>query len=162
MIDRTLIATISRAVVGIMQSIRLSVARAPLLDALKTLSVTRRRRFSSSLPIWLKFATESGELQVVEEQGQVAARVPANGTWPPLGATVDLFMLKRGVARLETDSVDLHALCSAIVIFGDRWQIRLNLLPFGPESRRPKMPTAEPQKQGAPLPLFEWASRKGI
>ena len=143
-----------------MQSIRLSVARTPLLDALTTLSVTRRRRFSSSLPIWLKFAAESGDLQIIEDQGQVAARVPAIGTWPPLGATVDLFMLKRAVARLETDSVDLHALSSAIVIYGDRWQVRLNLLTFGPESRRPTTPNAEPQKQGAPLPLFEWASRK--
>ncbi len=142
-----------------MQSIRLSVARAPFLDALKTLSVTRRRRFSSSLPIWLNFAAESGELQIVEDQGQVAARVPARGTWPPLGATVDLFMLKRTLARLDIGYVELHALTNAIAIFADRWQVRLNLLNFGPESRRPATPITKPPMREAPLPLFEWASR---
>ncbi len=121
-----------------MQSTRLSVARDPFLHALKTLAAARRRRFSSSLPIWLSFEKGGDELHITEDRAKVAARVPASGSWSPAGATVDLFMLRRAVARVEAENVDLHVLADAVVIHGDRWQVRLNLLTFGPESRRPK------------------------
>lgn len=119
-----------------MDTIRLTVPRVELLEALKTLSSTRRRRFSSSLPIWLDFDITRGELRLVEDRGRVAAGIPASGTWPPAGATVDLFMMKRAVSTMETDAIELHVLGDAVAIYAGRLQVRLHLLEFGPESRR--------------------------
>jgi hypothetical protein len=159
-----LIHPAARADVNVMQSIRLTVARTPLIHALQTLSVARRRRFSSSLPVWLHFAAERDELEIAEDRSQVAARVPAKGSWPPLGATVDLFMLRRAASRIETDTIDLHALHDAILIYAGRWQVKLNLLCFGPDSRRRASSSiAEPVRPQAPLallPLFRWAAGK--
>ena len=119
-----------------MDTIRLSVLRVELLEALQTLSSARRRRFSSSLPIWLDFDIKQGELRLVEDRGRVAAGIPASGTWPPAGATVDLFMMKRAVSTMETDEIELHVLGDAVAIYAGRLQVRLHLLAFGPESRR--------------------------
>lgn len=119
-----------------MDSIRLSVPKVELLEALRTLSSARRRRFSSSLPVWLDFDITRRELRLVEDHGRVAAGIPASGSWPPAGATVDLFMMKRAVATMETDEIELHVLGDAVAIYSGRLQVRLHLLAFGPESRR--------------------------
>jgi hypothetical protein len=123
-----------------MQSIRLSVPRRELLRALQTLSTTRRRRFSSSLPVWMTLLPGGDELRISEDRSDVGAHIPASGYWPPAGATVDLYMLKRAAAYVTGETVDLDVLDNAVVVHGDRWHVRLNLLAFGPESRRPVMP----------------------
>lgn len=135
------------------------VSRLDLVMALQTLSTIRRRRFASSMPIWMNFYPESNELHIVEERGQATASIPATGHWPPIGTTVDLFMLKRAVTRFQGDVVELHALENAVVLCGDHWQVRLNLLAFGPESRRPVRTIEAPLIQKA-LPLFLWAERR--
>lgn len=152
----------TRADLSAMQSIRLSVPRRELLRALQTLSTTRRRRFSSSLPIWMTLRPDGDELQITEDRSEVGARVPAKGSWPPAGATVDLYMLKRAVINVTGEVVDLHALDSAVVVYGDRWHVRLNLLAFGPESRRQSRRPVELAESSMPelLPLFLWASRR--
>ena len=108
------------------------------------------------------------ELRITEDRAEVGAHVPASGSWPPAGATVDLYMLKRAVTKVTGDVVDLHALDEAVVVYGDRWHVRLNLLPLGPESRRPAESAALAvsclANANAPLiqlPLFRWGlSRK--
>ena len=126
-----------RADVFVMQSIRLSVPRDELLRALQTLSTTRRRRFSSSLPVWMALLPDGGELRITEDRSEVGAHVPAKGRWPPAGATVDLYMLKRAVTSVTGEVVDLHALDGAVVVYGDRWHVRLTLLAFGPDELPP-------------------------
>jgi hypothetical protein len=139
-----------------MQSIKVTALRVDLLRALETLSIARVRRFSSILPVWLQFESDSGELHLIEERGKVSASLPARGTWPPAGATVDLFMLKRAVKACRGKSVDLHAAVDSLLIFGDQWHASLKLLRFGPESGRP----SGPYDPLAPLPLFEWGDRR--
>lgn len=149
-----------------MQSIRLSLPRDELLRALQTLSTTRRRRFSSSLPVWMTLLPGGDELRITEDRSEVGAHVPASGNWPPTGATVDLYMLKRAATNVTDEVVDLHALDAAVVVYGDRWHVRLNLLPFGPESSRSAsaVATAEPCRRADPpladLPLFRWARHR--
>jgi len=142
------------------RSINLTVARDDLLRALQTLGVTRRRRFSSTLPVWLHLLPGGKELQIVEDRGRVTATVPAKGTWPASGATVDLFLLKRAVTNSRGEGVELHAVDGAVMLWADRWHVRLNLLAFGPDSRGPKPPHNAPGGE-ADLPLFRWADRKG-
>ena len=142
-----------------MRSIRLAVARADMLRALQTLSVTRRRRFSSTLPVWLYLLPGGKELQIVEDRGRVTASVPAKGTWPAAGTTIDLFLLKRAVTNSRCETVELHAVDGAVMLWADRWHVQLNLLPFGPESRGGKPPRNALGAE-ADLPLFRWASRR--
>jgi hypothetical protein len=148
-----------------MQSIRLSLPRQELLRALQTLSVTRRRRFSSRLPVWMTLLPGVDELRIAEACSEVGAHVAARGSWPPAGVTVDLYLLKRAVGFVCGEAVNLHAIDDAVVVFGDRWHVRLNLLPFGPESRRSARDAATlaPSRRGtaplADLPLFGWARR---
>ena len=117
--------------------------RNELLRALQTLSATRRRRFSSSLPVWMTMLPSGDELRITEDRAEVGAHVPASGSWPPAGTTVDLYMLKRVVTNVTGEVVDLHALDGAVVVYGDRWHVRLNLLAFGPESRHAAQRSAE-------------------
>jgi hypothetical protein len=117
-----------------MQPIGLTLSRPELLHALQTLGVTRRKRFKAVLPVWLSHNPVRGELDIVEEGGTVKASVPAGGTWPPAGATVDLFMLKRALTVWPNEVITLEALEEAVVMRADRRQVRLNLLAFGPES----------------------------
>ena len=138
-----------------MLSIKLTATRAALLLALDTLAATRRQRFSSTLPVWLNFVAGGQELRLVEERGKVTASLPAVGTWPPAGVTVDLFVLKRAMSAGDSDAVDLHATADSLIVFGDRWRARLKLLRFGPESGRP----SGRRDPLAPLPLFEWGER---
>src|SRR5436853_7753396 len=129
-----------------MRSIRLTLARADLLRALQTLGVTRRRRFVSTMPMWLHLLPGGKELQIVEDGGRVTARLPAEGAWPAAGATIDLFMLRRAVTHCPGETIELHATDGAIALLGDRWHVRLNLLAFGPESRVPQ--ATEEQSEG--------------
>lgn len=138
-----------------MRSIKLTATRSDLLRALETLAATRRQRFSSTLPVWVSFAEGDQELRLVEERGKVTASLPAVGTWPPAGVTVDLFMLKRAMSACESDAVDLHATTDSVIVFGDRGRARLKLLRFGPESGRHSR-RGDPL---APLPLFDWGER---
>lgn len=138
-----------------MLSIKLTAARSDLLRALETLAATRRQRFSSILPVWISFAGDDQELRLVEERGKVAALLPAEGTWPPVGVTIDLFTLKRAVSACSSEAVDLHATADFVILFGDRCRVRLKLLRFGPESGRP----SGRRDPLAPLPLFEWGGR---
>lgn len=85
----------------------------------------------------------------------MTASLPAVGTWPPAGVTVDIFMLKRAMSACDSDAVNLHATADSLIVFGDRWRARLKLLRFGPESGRP----AGRRDPLAPLPLFEWGER---
>ena len=139
-----------------MLSIKLTATRSDLLRALETLAATRRQRFSSVLPVWISFPAGDQELRLVEERGKVAASLPAVGTWPPVGVTVDCFMLKRAMSACDSNAVDLHATADALIVFGDRWRARLKLLRFGPESGRSPSGRRDPL---APLPLFEWGER---
>lgn len=147
-----------------MQSIKLQVAKAELIRALKALGVVRRRRFSSSLPVWLRFIPDSGELQIVEDRGAVTARVPATGDWPVTGATVDLFCLRRAAEYCPADTIDLLATLDAVMLLGNSWNMRLGLLAFGPESDVTKPPQAGQLPFAAPgpevLPLFRWAHNR--
>ena len=139
-----------------MLSIKLTATRSDLLRALETLAETRRQRFSSILPAWISFAADDQELRLVEERGKVTASLPAVGTWPPAGVTIDLFTLKRALSACDSDEVDLHAAADFVIVFGDRWRARLKLLQFGPESGRSLSGRRDPL---APLPLFEWGER---
>jgi hypothetical protein len=71
--------------------------RLELLSALNTLGVTRRKRFSSIVPVWVHFDPARMLLQLVEDKGTVTAYVPAEGEWPIAGSTIDLFTLKRAL-----------------------------------------------------------------
>jgi len=139
-----------------MRSIKLTTLRADLSRALDTLSVTRRRRFTSTLPIWLHFDLASSTLHIVEERATVAAEIAVSGEWPPVGATVDLFMLKRAVKACRGEVVELHALSDAVMLQSDAWHVRLKLLKFGPESGAP----VRPRDEAPELPLFSWAGLK--
>lgn len=125
-----------------MHSIRLTVDREELDRALRLLGTTRRRRFSSVVPIWLSYSAHEGHLEIVEDKGAVTAAVPARGEWPPVGATVDLFMLRRAIERARDDEIDLHAVHDAVLVFGANWNVRLELLEFGPPSQGP-LPLSE-------------------
>jgi hypothetical protein len=135
-----------------MLSIKLTATRSDLLRALETLATTRQQRFTSTLPVWISFAAGDQELRFVEERGKVTASLPAVGTWPQAGVTVDLFMLKRAMSAGDNEAVDLHATADSLIVFGDRWRVRLKLLRFGPESGRP----SGRRDPLAHLPLFEW------
>ena len=149
-----------------MKSIGLTVSRADLLQALVTLGVTRRRRFRSVVPVWLDFDPKLHQLAIVEERGAVTAMVRAEGKWPPAGATIDLYAMKRAVERHPDDPVALMVAADSIVLAGEGWHARLSLRKFGPESavHDPLDGTpADSADHGHPLadlPLFRWAGRQ--
>ena len=135
-----------------MKSIRLKLEHLDLLNALNTLSVTRRKRFSSIVPVWLNFDPESKLLQVVEDKGKVTAYVPAKGEWPASGATIDLFILKRALKYYTEDIVELHAVKDAVLLASGNSHVKMNLLKFGPDSVVPVHP--DNPNPLADLPLF--------
>ena len=141
-----------------MKSVRLKLERLDLLNALNTLGVTRRKRFSSIVPVWLRFDLESGLLQIVEDKGTVTAYVPAKGEWPATGATIDLSMLKRALKHCAEDVVHLHAVKDAILLASGNWHVTMNLLNFGPDNVVPGHP--DYPHPLADLPLFRWVQRK--
>lgn len=130
-----------------------------MLRALQILGVTRRRRFVSTMPVWLHLLPGGKELQIVEDGGRVTVRLPTKGSWPAAGATIDLFMPKRAAAHCPGETVELHATDGAVALWADRWHVRLNLLAFGAESRVPRPPKST-RRGAADLPLFRWAARR--
>ena len=92
-----------------MESLKLLVRKADLIRALRVLGANRRRRFSSVVPIWLAYESEIGELCLREERGGATAGLPAIGTWPVAGATVNLFPLRRAAETAATEDVELIA-----------------------------------------------------
>ena len=147
-LEKVVLEVRCRGFIDIMRSLRLSVARQELLLALQTLGVTRRKRFSSVLPVWLKFDPDTESLQIVEDRGAVCAGVPATGSWPPAGATVGLFILKGAVTECHDEDIELHATIDAVILLSGERRVQLNLLNFGPENTV------------TDLPLFRWANRK--
>jgi hypothetical protein len=149
-----------------MKSIGLIVSRGDLLQALVTLGVTRRRRFRSVVPVWLHHDAERRQLAIVEERGAVTAHVRAEGDWPPAGATIDLYALKRAVERHPDDPVEFIVAADSILLAGDGWHARLNLRKFGPESTVHDPLDGTPTDSAdrghplADLPLFRWAAGK--
>jgi hypothetical protein len=138
-----------------MQSISLRVRRDELQRALQTLSTNRRARFSRALPVWLNLNPTKVELQMVEERGHVAASIPAEGSWPPAGATISLFALKRAISAYLSEFIDLRVIADAIIFASPTGHVRLNLLRFGPEGSRLKSAKIDLRT----LPLFAWAAR---
>jgi hypothetical protein len=139
-----------------LESLKLIVRKADLTRALRVLGTNRRRRFSSVVPIWLAYESESGELRLREERGGVTAGVPAIGTWPVAGATVNLFALRQAAEAAATGDVELIAVDEAVLVPTARGHVSLPLLDFGPAGLVP-LPRARPDRH-SDLPLFVWAS----
>ena len=142
-----------------MISLNLKTDRKEFLEALKILSVVRRQRFTSVLPIWLSFDKTENMLQLAEDSAEVKAEIPATGEWPAAGATVDMYTLKRILENCTHDEIELHALEDTILFFAGSWNVRLNLLAFGPESlsKRDNNALASTQvRDVSDLPLFRW------
>ena len=150
-----------------MESISLRLRRNELLQALVTLGVTRRQRFRSVVPVWLRYDAARMRLAVVEERGAVTAHVPADGNWPPTGATVDLYFMKRALECHDDDAVEILLASDSVLLVGNGWHRRLKLLKFGPESVVPKpldgtpADTANRDHPLTDLPLFLWAIGNG-
>jgi hypothetical protein len=151
-----------------MHSMTLTVSQPEFVRALRTLGVLRRKRFTSRMPVWLHFLPEAGELQIVEEQGSVTAYVPAEGTWPAAGATINLFPLRKGAEDCCGPVVCLHVADDAILVSGEHTHFRMKLLEFGPASlvRRSVIPGQATVPQGVTvpdyldLPLFRWSLQR--
>ena len=139
-----------------MESLKLIVRKAELIRALRVLGTNRRRRFSSVVPIWLAYESEIGELRLREERGGVTAGLPAIGTWPVAGATVNLFPLRRAAKTAATEDVELIAVDEAVLVPTAQGHVSLPLLDFGPAGLVP-LPRALPDRH-SDLPLFVWAS----
>ena len=139
-----------------MESLKLIVRKANLIRALRVLGTNRRRRFSSVVPIWLEYESEIAELRLREERGGVTAGLPAIGTWPVAGATVNLFPLRRAAETAATEDVELIAVDEAVLVLTPQGHVSLPLLDFGPAGLVPP-PRARPDRH-SDLPLFVWAS----
>jgi hypothetical protein len=141
----------------LMESFKLIVRKAELIRALRVLGTNRRRRFSSVVPIWLAYESEIGELRLREERGGVTASLPAIGTWPAAGTTVNLFPLRRAAEAVVTEDVELIAIGEAVLVPTAKGHVSLPLLDFGPAGLVPP-PRARPDRH-SDLPLFIWAAR---
>ena len=49
-------------------------------------------------------------LAISEQRGAATATVPASGSWPPAGATVNLFMLRNAAQSIDGDVIELVAI----------------------------------------------------
>jgi hypothetical protein len=134
-----------------LRSVRLFAARSDLLDALRVLGTNRRRRFSSIVPIWLRYYEDNQELTLTEENARVQATVSATGTWPAAGATISLFYFRRAVTN-SAERVELHATESAILVPTTHGHVALDLLTFGPKLERPA--PKPPVDHHSDLPIF--------
>ena len=65
----------------------------------------------------------------------------------------------RSLERTSAEVVELHALAEAVLLASGKWQVKLNLLNFGPAETMPRGP--DDKHPLADLPLFRWAKRKG-
>src|SRR2546423_69013 len=115
-----------------MKCLTLRVPKCDLVQVLKTLGVIRRKRFSSTIPVWLHFDAARDELTILEARRGVRAIVKAAGYWPPAGATLDLFALRRVAETLDGDEVELMIDAGTILIPTTRGHVSLRLQPFGP------------------------------
>ncbi len=146
-----------------MQTLSLWVPRREFIQALSALSTVRRRRFASVLPVWLRFDGRERLLWIEEQSAAASGAVAAEGSWPAMGATVDLYLLRRAATLISAETAQLAATADAVVVPTDRGYVRLKLLSFGPESRRPlpPQPPAAPPDPLANLPLLKWARDRG-
>jgi hypothetical protein len=119
-----------------MQSLTLSMPKDEFVRALQTLAAARRRKRGASVPVWLRFNAGLGQLTISEARGKVLATVPAEGDWPPTGATVDLIMLRNAARSLKGAVAELKAIDDAILMPIDKGYVNMKLLPFGPDSKR--------------------------
>ena len=140
-----------------MESISLSVPRGDFVQVLNTLSAVRRKRFRSVLPVWLHFDQQDGQLWIEEQRAAASGGVAARGMWPPMGATVDLFLLRRAATMVNAEKVQLVATADAILVPTQCGHVSLKLLSFGPESPRRGTGTASDPPDD--LPLFKWGYR---
>lgn len=145
-----------------MRSVRLFVAKSDLLGALRVLGTNRRQRFSSRVPIWLRYDEATQELTLSEENATVQATVPASGAWPAAGATVNLFLFRTAVTNAP-ERVELHAGEAAILVLTSHGHVALDLLSFGPKLVRPA-PAPKPKPpvdHHSDLPIFSHAPTPG-
>ena len=91
------------------------------------------------MPVWLRFDSEAETLAISEERNPVTAIVSATGSWPPAGATINLFTLRSVVETSESKTIELIAVEDAIRIATRRGHVLMHLLAFGPSSDRKKM-----------------------
>ena len=141
-----------------MDSISLSVPRGDFVHVLNVLGAVRRKRFRSVLPVWLHFDQWDGQLWIEEQRAAAAGAVAARGMWPPMGATVDLYLLRRAATMVSAERVQLVATADAILVPTERGHVSLKLLSFGPES--PGARTGAPSHPLEDLPLFRWARER--
>ncbi|MGE0253499.1 MAG: hypothetical protein AB7N54_15185 [Alphaproteobacteria bacterium] len=146
-----------------MDGIKLTVSRTDLVAALKVLGSHRRRRFVSVCPVWLSFDPATGELGLAEDRGTILATIAASGSWPPMGATVNLFSLRRVAERLRTPTIELAAIEDAIIVAMPKGHMRLDLIGFGTDGKVSvdEIPAA-PIIRLTDLPLFRWAVERGL
>jgi len=146
-----------------MQRVRLSVNRKELLQALATLSLVRRKRFSL-VPVWLGFDAAESSLTIQEERAHASATIPAQGNWPPTGATVDIAYMRGAVDKVRTPLVELIMVEDAILVPREKGYVRLSLLDFGdrPGAQPPDLTHTRIVEPPDDLPLFRWAIEKGV
>lgn len=89
----------------------------------------------------------------------MTASLSALGTWPPAGATVNLFSLRHAAEGVRTSDIELIAVDDAILVPTAQGHVSLPLLDFGPAGVVPA-PPARPDRH-SDLPLFNWAARAG-
>ena len=99
-----------------MDSLKLLLRKDELVRALRVLSANRRARFSSIVPIWLDYDPRTCKLRLREDRGSVLAALPADGTWPSAGATVNLHMLHRAAKSVATDEIQLVCIEDAVLV----------------------------------------------
>ena len=110
------------------------------------------------MPVWLSIDDRTGGLRIVEERGAACAIIPAWGEWPPFGATVDLFLLRRAATNCEGRTIELIAIDEGILVPTTQGYTRLNLLAFGPASKRAQKDKSDQSTGHSSLPLFSWAA----
>jgi hypothetical protein len=131
----------------------LITARDDLVQALRVLGAHRRNR-GNRVAVCLSFDGSARVLTIGEDRGSVSATMPALGGWPPSGATVGLVMLRRAASHAPTQ-VELCATEDSVIVLTNRGYARLNLLQFGPDTRR-----EQPQLDiHSDLPLFRQGFR---
>lgn len=94
-------------------------------------------------------------LWIEEQDARASGAVAAEGAWPSMGATVELYLLRKAAMVVSADRVQVIARPDSILVPTDRGHVSLKLLPFGPEVRRTR--TRRPGDRLEDLPLFRWA-----